>query len=312
MKTLKSILIFGAFTAVFFVGMLVVLAKVQYKDVSLLSRTNLFYSIKGNNEYKRFHEFDENKIWDVLVMGSSHAYRGYNPTVFENNGYSCYNLGSSGQTIRETYHIISNMKKHPKLYVIDLHVGSFESDGVESASRLIANVKDDQLAAAIAFDEFNWMLSLSFAKRKIESQYPPIFKEAEEDTVHYYNGFAGRNEKVKEGIDYKSIGKNFIPTSFGMEYLDKLVTYLKENDLRAVFVTHPQPEAINHNQMNEFSDAIKDKLNEDFLYFNYAFSLTNQFNTFEDFYDSHHLNLQGSNKFTELLLNDLTDSGLLK
>ena len=36
---------------------------------------------------------------DVLVLGSSHAYRGFDPRIFKKAGIKLFNFGSSGQTL---------------------------------------------------------------------------------------------------------------------------------------------------------------------------------------------------------------------
>lgn len=35
---------------------------------------------------------------DILFLGSSHCYRGFDPRVFKNIGYNIFNLGTSSQT----------------------------------------------------------------------------------------------------------------------------------------------------------------------------------------------------------------------
>jgi hypothetical protein len=289
-----------------FISVFYVLADVNYKDVSLLNRANNFYSVKGNNVYRTFNEFDKSKQWDVLVVGSSHAYRGYSPAIFEASGYEMYNLGSSGQSIRETYFIVEDLEVQPKLLIIDLHVGSFESDGTESASNLIANVPSDDLAKGIAFSEFNWMLFSAYSKRVLENDKLPVFLDSEKDREAFYKGFVGSNDSVKNEIDYSELGKEFSPNEFSFEYLAKLIKIAEERKIEMVFVTHPVPKEFEKKEMNDFSKEVKKVLSDhNFKWLNFAFSNSDKFNSQTDFFDSNHLNLNGVKKFNALLLSRL-------
>ena len=48
--------------------------------------------------FTRMQDAQKTKNVDVLIVGSSHAYRGIDPRILQKDGISAFNLGSSAQT----------------------------------------------------------------------------------------------------------------------------------------------------------------------------------------------------------------------
>ncbi|MCH2232329.1 MAG: hypothetical protein MK105_18485 [Crocinitomicaceae bacterium] len=288
-----------------------VLVKIDYKNVPLINRSNTFYSVKGNNVYDRFHQFEADKAYDVLVCGSSHAYRGYDPGIFESHGYDAYNLGSSGQNIRDTYRIVKSLSTKPKLLVIDLYTGSFKGDGVESASELITNVNSDNLAKEIAFASFDWRLSSIYMKRILEQDKEPIYLEDESERRGLYRGYVAKSDSVQTEIDYEKLGLVFKPNNFSFDYFIDFLDYLEDEKMNVVFITHPIPNKVSLNEMRSFDYIVRKLINNRFQYLNFALIPNLSFDPSNDFYDSHHLNKSGVKKFNELLITELKNSSLL-
>jgi len=76
---------------------------------------------------------------DILFLGSSHSYRGFNPQYF--SGYKTFNLGSSAQTPIQTNLLLKRYlhQLNPKTIVYEVYPISLSIDGVESSSDIIAN-----------------------------------------------------------------------------------------------------------------------------------------------------------------------------
>ncbi len=310
MKIIRSAILFGTLTLLMYVSVFFGLAKVESSEIPLLNHANTFYSIKGNTTYSRFWEF--NPVgFDVVVYGSSHAYRGYDPRNFEEVGLSCYNLGSSSQSIRETCLLIEHYPQPEKLMIIDLYPGTFSTEGTESASLLIANVPEDELAAKIAFETYDWRLTNCYLKRRFDAKRQPVYRD-DTDRENYYQGYVACSDKASKELNYKAVGKEFKPREYSLPYFSRLVDFLEKTKARAVFVTHPLPHSINHTEMTEFSKAVNDVLDGRYPYLNYSFSHPALFDYQDDFYDLHHLNSSGVKKFNELLIADLVNTGLLK
>ena len=72
---------------------------------------------------------------DVLFVGSSHAYRTFDPRIFAERGIEVVNLGSSNQTPLQSEVLLRQYldSVHPRLVVIEVHPDIMAYDGVESA-----------------------------------------------------------------------------------------------------------------------------------------------------------------------------------
>ena len=107
-------------------------------------RPNLKFPFNGyGNSLERFKEVDSTSKVDVLFLGNSHAYRGFDPRIFKRFGYTSFNLGSSSQTPIQTELLLERylINLSPKLIVYEVSPINFTSDGVESAIDIVANDK---------------------------------------------------------------------------------------------------------------------------------------------------------------------------
>lgn len=58
--------------------------------------------------FSRVRDAEKMKNPDILFLGSSHAYRGFDTRIFSKHGITSFNLGSSAQTpIIQKYYFIS-------------------------------------------------------------------------------------------------------------------------------------------------------------------------------------------------------------
>lgn len=85
-------------------------------------------------------EIPEYKNPDILFLGSSHAYRGFDPRIFDKAGISSFNLGSSSQTPLQTEVLLKKYldEIHPSFIVFDVYPVVFQLDGIESTADLIS------------------------------------------------------------------------------------------------------------------------------------------------------------------------------
>lgn len=101
-----------------------------------------FYRIGSAGQmFNRIKDIPNHKAPDILFMGPSTTYRGFDTRLFEKAGLSAFNMGSSAQTPLQTEVL---MKKYlgeiaPKAIVFDVYPPLFQSDGVESTADLISN-----------------------------------------------------------------------------------------------------------------------------------------------------------------------------
>jgi hypothetical protein len=89
----------------------------------------------------RFQEAASQKEADLLFIGSSHAYRNYDPRIFNKNQLLSFNLGSTAQTPIQTLQILQSLGEDlsPKYLIIDFFLPLFYNEGIESSIDLLAN-----------------------------------------------------------------------------------------------------------------------------------------------------------------------------
>lgn len=152
-KFIRNIVLGSIFAfAVYLVGLLVV------GSLPMSLRTNLPYFLESTGfTFERFEEADTVKDVDVLIMGSSHAYRSYDTRIFEKRGLRCFNLGSSAQTPVQTNYLLHKYldKLDPELVIVDVYPELFQSDGVESTIDLLINTPVDEELLELSLESKN-------------------------------------------------------------------------------------------------------------------------------------------------------------
>ena len=95
--------------------------------------------------YSRIREIKSYGKVDILVVGSSHAYRGFDPRIFASHNLKMFNLGSSSQSPIETDMLVKKYIDYlnPKIVIYEVYPDVFRNDGVESSIDLVTNDKID-------------------------------------------------------------------------------------------------------------------------------------------------------------------------
>ncbi|MGV3636604.1 MAG: hypothetical protein ACO1NQ_03050 [Flavobacteriales bacterium] len=89
---------------------------------------------------------------DVLVLGSSLAYRGCDPRVFASHGLRTVNLGSSAQKAAQGEVLLRHHlhRSRPRMVVMIVTTDMFEGAGIESALDVMANDRVDMYTLRMA------------------------------------------------------------------------------------------------------------------------------------------------------------------
>lgn len=78
--------------------------------------------------WEEFYALPKGDSLDILFLGSSHAYRSFDPQLMDSLwGISSFNLGSSGQTPLTSLHVLRNAILHqrPRMVVMELYFYTF-------------------------------------------------------------------------------------------------------------------------------------------------------------------------------------------
>lgn len=105
----------------------------------------------------RLAEADTASSPQVLFIGSSHCYRTFDTRCYDSAGVSCFNLGSSNQTPRQSLALLQRylQRWNPQLVVIEVHPDIMENSGDESACDLLSNTRIDAPMLAMALGQRN-------------------------------------------------------------------------------------------------------------------------------------------------------------
>lgn len=259
----------------------------------------------------RIKEIPQYKNIDILVLGSSHAYRGFDPRVFKKHGISMFNLGSSAQTPVQTNILLNQylVELNPKLVVMEVYSGALEMDGVESSLDLAANNKIDENY----LETLPYIKNLNTYNSTIYGGFRNLLKLNEsfvEDSVQgidrYVKGGYVESEFIKNKIlSLKSSHWKLNPTQ--LEFLERNIELLKEKNIPFVLVQTPITNYKYDSKLN--NKEIENNLAKLGKFKNFQKDLP--LNDTIDFYDSNHLNQQGVEKFNEFFLKYLNSNHLL-
>lgn len=259
----------------------------------------------------RIKEIPHYQNVDLLILGSSHAYRGFDTRVFDKHGLTAFNLGSSSQSPIQTHVLLKQYLEDltPKLVVLEVYAGTLGIDGVESSLDLAANNKMDG----------NYLKTLLDLKniRSINSAIYGSFRELFNLNADFVeDSVQGEDKYVKGGYVETEYQKNPLrnektkpweinPTQ--IKYLKNNIEFLKEKNIPFVLVQAPITQKLYQSKTNnEEIDQLLAKLGP---YKNFQGIL--ELNDTLDFYDSNHLNQQAVEKFNEIFIDYIKNQNLL-
>lgn len=104
--------------------------------------------------YERLQDAKNHTEVDILFLGSSRSYRGFDPRIFDATGYSSFNLGTSSQTPIQSELLLKKYlnELNPRLVIFEVTPDAFSMDGIESAMEIIANIENDCQTTKMMFD----------------------------------------------------------------------------------------------------------------------------------------------------------------
>ncbi|TVR38600.1 MAG: hypothetical protein EA392_08990 [Cryomorphaceae bacterium] len=279
----------------------------------LVLRPNLPY-LKGvaGFTHTRTHEIlDYGKV-DVLVLGSSRAFRGFDTRIFEQRGIRMFNLGTTGQAPVGSLMLAKQYmhKVDPDLVIIEIGNETFTSDGVESGLDLLTNNKIDWHSLVLTLEVNHVKLYNTF----IYSLFRQILN-LDKDYVE---------PKKKDGRKYVSGGYieaeivHHTPSKYPKERVRKLSKLQKRSLQDLVHWLEDQEKSVLLVEVPTASDRYRTFGNHD-EFTNFlentapfvSFLKNLNLNDSLHFSDASHLNQYGTEVFNKALINWLTDHGWL-
>jgi len=270
-------------------------------------KKNLGYRLGGyGHTFSKMKDARNTKDVEILVFGSSHAYRGFDPAIFEAKGISMFNLGSNSQTPLQSELLLKRYcdQMNPSLVIFEVYPNTYAIDGVESSMDVFSNDHPDWNSLVLGWRQrhFRATNTLIYAgyryliRSEQENFNEPIRKK---DDEYMGKGYVKKDLKNNPFIPHKSISWEFDKKQF--EALSRCIKYLKTREIKYELVQAPITSAYRNSITN--NDEFDLKISK---YGSYRdFNKLIQLNDTTDFYDYHHLNHRGVQKFNSALIEHL-------
>jgi len=304
---LKSILMFIPFAAISYLALLLLWGSGLIPEIA---RTNLKYSIASfGHTYSRLKEVKTKSDVDVLFLGSSHAYRGFDTRYYDSLGLRSFNLGSSSQTPTQTRVLLERYLNQldPRLVIYEVYPVTFSIDGVESSLDIIANDRNDvhSLQMALKMNHANVWNTLFYGVTRDRLGLNASVKQPEGLGADTYisGGYVAKEMKYFKQGEYPQSEWEFNDDQF-IEF-EQILSMIRKRKMKVILVNAPVTPSyyISHTNNSQF-DSLMTSYGE---YYNF-----NELMTLNDtlhFYDSHHLNQDGVRLFNQRLIDIFLEKG---
>jgi hypothetical protein len=294
--------------AVVYVAVIFIFSNVIFIDrrMALFFIPNL--QRNGGQELQMMHDLTSNTTkYDAIVLGSSHAYRGYDPRIFEQAGVSLFNAGTSAQNAKGSLVLYNEyLKDRGDIFILDVYDPVFELEGTESNMRLIQNVSTHEAALDLVQQEWK-MYTVNALAVRLASLQP---RDEAPNADYVKNGFC-----EKKGILYALEPLNdsvFDANEEMFEAFEALVKQMQADGKRVVLCSHPLPASAGlHNYHDKFLERFTPLIQRygltyiDLTYYTEGFGIN-------EFADLSHLNQQGVELYNRLLLNTPSFNEIVK
>lgn len=282
----------------------------------LLMRYSNGYSFK-----KRYLNEHSDSI-EVLLLGGSHTENQINPHLFKKN---TFNAACQGRYLYYDYKIAEQNLPHMKnLKDIVLTISSlviFRSMSYDASNNMADELKDGYRCMylkymGIHYGKFDWQYWPELVNSKLDFMKRILAKSDKERNACDMKGYAKlpikhikgwENNQIPAFVDYseenvlKAYHENLI-------YIKNLAYLCKRQGVKLILVQMPYYKTARTKVTNKdikmlesFVDSVK-TINKDVAFLNYLDD--NRFDS-TDFYNSNHLNSQGADKVTQLIMKEI-------
>jgi hypothetical protein len=259
---------------------------------------------------------------DLLFLGSSHTYKGFDPRIFDAKGISTFNLGSSSQTPLNSYYLLKSYLPtiKPKYVVLDLYWTVLGLDGIEAAVDIISNTEIDKNMLDMTVSTQNIVVYNSIIYSKLAQYFDPLSEVVQAGSKDEYYIPGGYTQTLLTqnilGKDELQNIRNYTITlnDKQLEYIRKIVELCRANNIKVIFVIAPVTaeyfnKALNYgyyiSKINNIANDYK------IVVFDYNKRADLNLNSMEDFCDKDHLTQKGVVKFNTLFIDDLHKYNLI-
>lgn len=307
MKLLREGLKFMSMTAVLYSAVFIVLCHIPIEGYPLIYRTSPYYRFKGGVSWHAFQEFRPKEHYNIIILGSSIAYRGYDTRVFEERGARAFVLGSMAQTPLNAYHLLRDqlVLDAPDMVIMDVFGTPFEEDGFEGTAELILNVGSHRAAAGMALAMRDIRMLNIIALRAVMKSKPPVYFDQSYDQ----RGFAGRHEKAPL-LPGPAAERALRMLPMQERYFAECARFCEEHHIQLVLVSAHAPHTSSRERqqvLHSFVDSAIHGTGARYFDLSFDHALSDTLH----FYDHSHMNVEGARVFTHTLIDTLRAAALM-
>ncbi|MBC5994983.1 hypothetical protein [Pontibacter cellulosilyticus] len=278
---------------------------------------NVKYTLGGTGyTLLRLQEAKKQKDIEVLFIGSSQVYRGFDTRLFEERGISAFNLGTSSQTPADSYYLLrENLQQfNPKVVVMDLFWEILAEEGVEAGVDIISNSEISNNMVEMVWHRKDPMLLNTLLLSGARSTFKPLDPSDQEQFEEYQyvpGGFAESHRRENK-LSPESLSSlrpyTFTTAEMQLNYIRKIAELCAEQQVILVFVVAPVTKELkdsveNYDAYTAVITKLAQESNANLIDYNIKPGL--KLSSRYDFLDANHLSQSGVIKFNKLLLSDL-------
>lgn len=299
-KFLKKLLLFIPFAGLFYAMMLLICGT---NKIPSDYRPNLIYKIVSiGHMFTRMKEVEQFSNVDILFLGSSHAYRGFDTRIFKKHGLNVFNLGSSSQSPIQSYFLLKQYVKqlNPKLIIFEVYPLTFNNDGVEPSLDIIANSKNSIYNFKMAWNInhiYTWnALIYGFLRNALNMNADIIEPQRKGTDTYITGGYVERDLKFAKYKQQKM--KTWTLNEKQFSFLNKIIHTANKHGIKTILVYAPISGSLYNSYDN--NDEFNDRISEYSTYYNFNNLL--QMSDSLYFFNPDHLNQLGVELFNEKLI----------
>lgn len=286
---------------------------------------NLLFMPKyiGENEDGRImpEYYREKTPIDVVFTGSSLVQAGISPmSMYRDFGITAYDRSNSSQTIALSYYVIEDTIKRnkPELIVADVGFMYESEDYVEEPSTRKSldgmkwsSTKSNCIKAMMGKEEH--FIDYVFPILRFHSRWNDL--DINDLKYMYYKPTVTKNgqlmhfevnEDYVEPIPYK-IEEDTLICEYNLYFLQKICDICNANNVQLYLIKMP---SIQGNWCRTFDSQIEEIANRNNVIYKSYIDDFEQFNfdIYNDFYDTQHMNCSGAEKFSKVLATDINNN----
>ncbi len=285
---------------------------------SLSALMNSGISPFGYNE-KRYPNIQEATLnTDLIFLGSSQTYSGFNPEVFDANlNIHSYNLGTPAEVSVVTYYRFKDAveKSVPRVAIVEAYFRTLPRDiNVRYIPHWLNSLSFENKKSLLSEMSFGERVRLYLNLTHMDEKIIELIVGLRKKRLEGYKGFVSSKNRVNlfeletenrfEGYTFE-INNH---TKKNMKYLDKIITLAKEKNIKLIFVTTPLPSASlegikNYNEIHQYLNTFFKEKN--IAYYDFNVLKNPVFIDEKDFEDSNHLNYFGALKISEFISREI-------